>query len=336
MTPHQHKSITITDRSSIGDARRAATLMGERAGLREQESGRISLIAVELATNLFQHAAGGEIILRTLPAETAAGLEIIALDRGPGIADVRRCMADGYSSGGTRGCGLGAVQRLSTEFDIYSKQPAGTVVVSRVMRMDGNRQVETKFSAISIPAPGESECGDTWQVEEYNSEISAIVVDGLGHGPLAAEAASTALAVFGSGRFDTPLSYFEAAHSAMSTTRGAAIAFARINLSRRRLLYAGVGNIAGRIAGSGTRSQSLISHNGIVGTGVRKLQEFEYPCQYGDLLIMHSDGLSERWKLDDYPGLAQADTAAIAAVLYRDAKRGRDDATILVVRLQAN
>ena len=50
---------------------------------------------------------------------------------------------------------------------------------------------------------------------------------------------------------------------------------------------------------------------------------------------MHSDGLSARWKLDDYPGLAQADTGVVAAILYRDARRGRDDATILVARLQA-
>ena len=94
----------------------------------------VPLIVTELATNLFLHATGGEIIIRMLPVEVGSGIEIIALDRGPGIADVRRCMADGYSGGGTRGCGLGAVRRLSTEFDIYSTQPAGTVVMSRVLQ----------------------------------------------------------------------------------------------------------------------------------------------------------------------------------------------------------
>jgi anti-sigma regulatory factor (Ser/Thr protein kinase) len=336
MSEHQHKSIAITDRSSIGEARRLSLLMGERARMNEHELGRVPLIVTELATNLFLHAIGGEIIVRMLPAEMGPGLEIIALDRGPGIANVRRCMADGYSGGGTRGCGLGAVQRLSAEFDIYSAPPAGTVVVSRVVRMDGKRRVETKFSAISVPAPGESECGDAWQLQLNNNTLSAIVVDGLGHGALAATAASTALTVFATCRFDTPIGYFEAAHSPMSTTRGAAIAFAQIDLSRCRLHYAGVGNIAGRIASPGTSSRSLVSHNGIVGTAVRKLQQFDYQWQSGDLLIMHSDGLSDRWKLNDYPGLAQADTAVIAAILYRDAKRGRDDATILVARLQAN
>ena len=109
-----------------------SSLIGERARIKEFELGRVPLIVTELATNLLLHATGGEIIIRMLPVEVAPGLEIIALDRGPGIADLRRCMMDGYSGGGTRGCGLGAVRRLSTEFDIYSTQPAGTVVVSRV------------------------------------------------------------------------------------------------------------------------------------------------------------------------------------------------------------
>jgi hypothetical protein len=90
------------------------------------------------------------------------------------------------------------------------------------------------------------------------------------------------------------------------------------------------------VVGPAGLSQSLLSHNGIVGVEMRRPHQFEHPWQDGDLLIMHSDGLSERWNLIDYPGLAQADTAVIAAVLYRDAKRGRDDATILVARLNAN
>ncbi|MGA2411541.1 MAG: SpoIIE family protein phosphatase [Candidatus Binataceae bacterium] len=335
MTEHPHKAIAITDRSSIGEARRESLLISERAGMKEHERGRSSLIVTELATNLFLHAAGGEIIIRMLPAEMGPGLEMIALDRGPGIADLQRCMADGYSGGGTRGCGLGAVQRLSTEFDIYSAQPGGTVVVSRVQRMDGKPQAPAQFSAISIPAPGESECGDGWNLQLNGNTMSVIVADGLGHGPLAACAATTALAVFETGQFDTPVGYFETAHAPMSTTRGAAIAVAQIDLNRGRLHYAGVGNIAGRIASPGADSQSLLSHNGIVGTPVRKLHQFDYQWQRGDLLIMHSDGLSDRWKLNDYPGLARADTAVIAAVLYRDARRGRDDATVLVARLQS-
>jgi anti-sigma regulatory factor (Ser/Thr protein kinase) len=334
---HQQNSIVIADRSSIGEVRRISVQIGERARMRESDLGRVPLIVTELATNLLLYATGGEMIIRMLPLEAGHGVEIIALDRGPGIADLQRCMADGYSSGGTRGCGLGAVQRLSTEFDIYSVQPAGTVVMSRVRSIEAKSRPEPEFSAISVPAPGESECGDAWQLRIVEDGLTAIMVDGLGHGPLAANAAAEALAVFDGGGFDGPVSYFEAAHSPMSTTRGAAIAIAKVDLSKRNLQYAGVGNIAGSLIDMGmNKGRSLLSHNGIVGGAVRKLQQFDYGWQDGDLLIMHSDGLTDRWKLSDYPGLVRADTGVIAAVLYRDAKRGRDDDTILVARLKAS
>jgi anti-sigma regulatory factor (Ser/Thr protein kinase) len=334
---HPQRSIRITDRSSIGEARRVSSQIAERSRLAEVEVGRVSLIVTELATNLFLYAANGEIIIRMLPIEGTPGVEIIALDHGPGMADVQRCMMDGYSTGGTRGCGLGAVQRLSTAFDIYSTQPAGTIVMSRVLNIDSIARTQVEFSAISVPAPGETECGDAWQLQINDNNLAAVVVDGLGHGPLAAIAAAEALAVFGDGQFDAPARYFESAQAPLSTTRGAAIAFAQVDLCKQDLAYMGVGNIAGSLIGIGAnKSRSLPSHNGIVGLPVRKLQQFDFQWQDGDLLIMHSDGLNTRWKLADFPGIARADTAVIAALLYREAKRGNDDATVLVARLSSS
>jgi anti-sigma regulatory factor (Ser/Thr protein kinase) len=331
---HPQRSIRITDRSSIGEARRVSSQIAERSRLKEAELGRVPLIVTELATNLLLHATKGEIIIRMLPIEGNPGVEIIALDQGPGIADVQRCMTDGYSTGGTGGCGLGAVQRLSTVFDIYSTQPAGTIVVSRVLSIDRKPQAKAEFSAISVPAPGETECGDAWQLRINENTLAAIVVDGLGHGPLAAIAAAEALAVFGDGQFDAPASYFEAAESPLSTTRGAAIGFVHADLHQHSLAYMGVGNIAGSLIAFGAgKGRSLPSHNGIVGLPVRKLQQFDFQWQDGDLLILHSDGLTTRWNLADYPRLARTDTGVIAAALYRDARRGSDDATILVARL---
>jgi len=335
MVVHQQRLIAITDRSSIGEARRISSHMAELAQIKETGRGRVSLIATELATNLLLHAEGGELLIRVLPAEAGPGIETIALDRGPGIANLHLSMADGVSGGGTRGCGLGAVRRLSTGIEIYSTQPAGTVVVSRVRNVESKTRAQPQFSAICVPTPGESECGDAWQLRLDSGRFSAVVADGLGHGPLAASASSHAMEAFAARLFDSPCGYLEAAHSALHASRGAAIAIAQVDLGLYKLSYAGVGNIVGSIVNSSGKSRSLLSHNGIVGVEARKLQQFDYQWRDGDLLIMHSDGLSARWKLDDYPGLAQADTGVVAAILYRDARRGRDDATILVARLQA-
>jgi len=328
----------IEERSAIGEARRLSSKVAEVARLGESRRSKMELIVTELATNLTAHANGGEIILQLLHPDGGEGVEIIAIDRGPGIADLRNCLIDGYSKAGTRGCGLGAVKRLSDEFDIYSTQPQGTIVLSRLFRAKrALSRVGRPYAVISVPVAGETDCGDAWQVLHLNNGLAVVVIDGLGHGPLAAAAAAEAVEVFNRREFDNPIDYLEAAHGAMRATRGAAIGAAWADFSRHTLHHAGVGNISGSILDhGGVKRRSLVSFDGIVGSKIRKLQQFEYQWNRGDLLIMHSDGLSERWKLADYPGLAQADVSLIAAALYRDAKRARDDSTVLVARLQEN
>src|SRR5690348_7468410 len=107
----------VDDESKVGEVRRAAQAM---AGFEfdAQAAGRVAIVATELATNLLRHAGGGELLLQTLGIEGTAVVEMLALDRGPGMADVERCMMDGYSTIGTPGTGLGAVRRLADEFDI--------------------------------------------------------------------------------------------------------------------------------------------------------------------------------------------------------------------------
>jgi hypothetical protein len=97
------------------------------------------------------------------------------------------------------------------------------------------------------------------------------------------------------------------------------------------LRYAGVGNISGTLI-TDQQIRGLFSHNGILGVQVRKVQEFDYPWMEHSLLVMHSDGLATRWNLSEYVGLTQRHASVIAGVLYRDFKRGRDDATVVVLR----
>ena len=329
--------IPIDEQSAIGNARRISSKIAALAGLKESLRNNVPLVVTELATNLLRHAKDGEILIHVAPAGEGWAVEIIALDRGPGIADVPRALSDGYSRSGTRGCGLGAVRRLSTEFDIYSRQPSGTVVISRIFaRGRGKRAPRAHVSAICVPMPGEHLSGDAWQISLHENHFGAIVIDGLGHGPLASAAALRGIKVFDERSAITPHDYLESAHLAMQGSRGAAAAFARVDLARNSLQYAGIGNIAGRLADTrGHKTRSLISLDGIVGSQIRRVQQFDFPLSTDELLIMHSDGLSERWNLEDYPGLSQADVATITAVLYRDAKRGRDDATVLVARINS-
>jgi Stage II sporulation protein E (SpoIIE) len=158
-----------------------------------------------------------------------------------------------------------------------------------------------------------------------------MVADGLGHGPLAAQASLDAVRVFREHATRGPGEILERVHPALRATRGAAIGIAEVDFSGRSLRFAGVGNIAATIFANGT-SRSTVSQNGTVGHTMRRIQEFDYPFPSGALLVMHSDGLATHWQLGRYAGLEARHPALIAAVLYRDFTRERDDVTVLAAR----
>jgi hypothetical protein len=246
-----------------------------------------------------------------------------------------RCVEDNYSTRGTQGNGLGAVARQSQEFDLYSQVETGTVVMARISastRSPSASVIGPRFGVVCLPVQGETECGDAWRLSWGERSYSIMVVDGLGHGPLAAEASRAATDIYDKDPFCTPLASIGNIHSGLTGTRGAAVAAGLFDRERGVLRYAGIGNIYGSLLENGT-SRGLLSHNGTAGAQARKIQEMEYPWPPNALLVMHSDGLQSRWQLDRYPGIAASHPGVIAGVLYRDFQRGRDDATIVVVSL---
>jgi anti-sigma regulatory factor (Ser/Thr protein kinase) len=319
----------VTEASQVGEARRAAAALTARLGFGETEAGKVAIVVTEAAGNLVKHARGGEILLRSLERDGVAGLEILALDRGPGMTDVGRCFRDGFSTAGTPGTGLGAIRRLSSFADIHSTLPTGTALLARLWSGPApGPPAGLRVGAVTVPVAGEEVCGDAWAVEQDAGRTVLLVVDGLGHGPCAADAARDAVRVFRENASLAPAEILRAIHLALRSTRGAAVAVAAVDLTEETVHYAGVGNIAGTIL-SGGAMRSLVSHNGTVGHEARKFQEFAYPFPADATLVMHSDGLASRWGLEPYPGLALRDPALIAGVLYRDFRRGRDDVTVL-------
>jgi hypothetical protein len=177
--------------------------------------------------------------------------------------------------------------------------------------------------------PGPS--GDGWATGNEPGRCLAMVVDGLGHGPLAKEAADEAEAVFKENIRLSPARMVEAMHHALRHTRGAAVAIAEISPSKRMVTFAGVGNISGLILAP-EGNKSMVSYNGTAGGEITRIREFIYPWPDGATLIMHSDGIKSHWSLEDYPGLIRKHPSLIAGVLWRDYSRGNDDATVLVAK----
>ena len=326
--------VAIDDSSQIGEARRTAGAVALVAGLTETDAGKFALIATEAATNITKHASRGEIVLRSIGGQGLRAADLIAIDAGPGITDLDRALTDGYSTAGSPGHGLGAMARLATDFDIFTGAGVGTVLAARVESGRAPTAPRAAFDVgvVRVPKRGESECGDAWgMVSDDDGRATFTVADGLGHGSFAAEASRRAVELAGEHPTEQPAAVLGVIHAGLRATRGAAVAVAEVTRDAATVRFAGLGNISAALVGP-TASKSLVSHNGIAGHEMRKIQEFTYDWPPEALLVMHSDGISARWDLGRYPGLAQRHPSVVAGVLYRDFSRGRDDALIVVVR----
>jgi anti-sigma regulatory factor (Ser/Thr protein kinase) len=322
----------VRDTSQIGEARRLALDLAVREKFDETQAGRLALVVTELAANLVKHAGGGAIIVDRFDDVDGTGIEALSLDKGPGMVDVQQCLRDGFSTAGSRGEGLGAVSRQSTRFGVFSRPGQGTVVMARCRgKQRGAPRTRSEIGAVLAPYPGETECGDAWAFAASEPGETVLVADGSGHGALAARASERAVEAFvENAPRDLPV-LGATLHRALASTRGAAIGLARVDRRQRQIRYLGVGNIAGSVLSGGVMKR-MVSHNGTAGHVAPRLSEFIYPFEGSPLLILHSDGLGTRWDLSAYLGLAHLHPSLIAGVLYRDHRRGRDDASVVVLR----
>ncbi len=320
--------VAVDELSQAGEARRMATTIAQRIALDGDTVGRVALVATELATNLARHARDGEILLRALEDGVQPGVELIAIDRAPGISDLPRAFEDGYSTAGSSGEGLGAAKRLSNAFDVLSEPGKGTIIRVEIWARDPVPR-PFEIGAISVAHPTEESPGDAWAFRPGTPRIGLVVTDGLGHGPDAAAAALESIRVFND-RERGPAECIEVMHRVLAPTRGAAVARVEIDLQRRVVTWASVGNVVATIWSQG-KVRNLIAHDGTVGHNARKIEEYAYPWTDDAILVVTTDGIG-RFDLDAHPGLIAHHPGVIAAAIYREARRPRDDATVVVVR----
>lgn len=106
---------------------RAATLV---LGFKLVDQTKIVTAASELARNTLVYGRGGTMTLEFVVRDRRKGLRMIFEDQGPGIADLKLAMTDGYTTGSGLGMGLSGAKRLVSEFDIVSRVGEGTRVTA--------------------------------------------------------------------------------------------------------------------------------------------------------------------------------------------------------------
>lgn len=325
--------LAVTDSLGCSAAQRSARLMAFSLGFPDSVAEEIVLAVAELASNLVKHAGSGMLTLRPVVTPPHGGIEIEATDRGPGIPDIEKSFADGYSTAGSLGYGLGSVNRLMDEVEISSTPGAGTRVScrrwlhSQRLRETVNPWDAAVFTRALDHAPAN---GDAFIIRHSAEGLLTGVIDGLGHGEFAQRAALAAQQYVHS-HCSQPLDkIFAGAARACRGTRGVVMALARFP-SATQLQFASLGNIEVRAWCADTRINFALKR-GILGVEDLNVHTQEFPWHPSWLLVLHTDGLRSRWQWSDFPAIEQQSAHQVASTLMRSLATDRDDATILAVR----
>jgi anti-sigma regulatory factor (Ser/Thr protein kinase) len=339
-TPAAHRRFRIEAEEDVGVLRRA--VRAQAVGLPGLAEGEAELVATELATNILRHAGGGYVLTRA----GVGGVEMIAVDRGPGLPmAVREVLAapriaPSATVAGRAGLGVGlaSVRRRAKVFD-YHSDDRGTVILVRLGMMGAKGA--WVWGGVNVPLGGEGPSGDAFAIAA-DGRLCAVLVDGIGHGPDAAVAAHAAIVALentsrwaddGTGPEEWLTGFITGAHHGLRGTRGAVLGACVVDPDAGRAVFCGIGNITGRVHTTAA-SPHLVSHPGTLGAeqSPPRIRPVSYPWNAATTLIMASDGIDTRWEPADHPGLTRRHPTVIAAVLHRDHARGRDDAAMLVVR----
>jgi anti-sigma regulatory factor (Ser/Thr protein kinase)/serine/threonine protein phosphatase PrpC len=328
--------IPVLQSSDVSVARQAVRAMARALGFDEQVNEEVAIAVSELAWNLVKHARDGRLTLTALRERERAGIQIESVDSGPGIADVEQAVTDGFSTVGTLGSGLGAVNRLMDEFDITSDPQDGgstRIICRRWKRVDtpGVISCPLEFGAATRPYPLKTVNGDAFVIEQWGESALGAVIDGVGHGEPAHQAAQTARDYVES-HLDQPFkAIFSGVGRACRATQGVVMALARFDWRQARLTFASVGNVEARVFGSLNKLNFFI-RRGIIGLNAPGPMVTEHHWDPNDLLVLHSDGLKAHWDWNDYAHLAKESATVIAQHLLQRLAKDDDDATVLVVK----
>ncbi|WP_028812863.1 SpoIIE family protein phosphatase [Streptomyces flavidovirens] len=332
--------VPIDHYSAVHLAAATTRSLAEQCRLPGAMPDRAAVIASELASNLDKHARDGALYIQPLPL--GGGLEILAVDRGPGMHELHRCLTDGYTTTGTMGAGLGAVTRIATDFTIRTNTGAdtgtvtgtntetGTLACARIALPDRAQAARQEVGLVCLPADRELHCGDACAVVDTDEVRTAIVIDGLGHGPHAAEAAQTALRSFHA-VVDRPLPHvLTAIHRSLRRTRGAAVGLLRLEPERAE--YCGVGNVRAVALSPHQVHHRLTGRPGVVGWNIPAPQSHYFPLDAGTTAVLHSDGIDSRWTHTPSRFLLRLPPSLLVGAVAHGHRSTRDDAAVLAAR----
>ena len=318
-------------RSDVAPARNLARTAAQGLGFASEACEEIALVASELATNLVKYTPGGSLTLTPIVGPERMGLQIESKDAGPGIANIRQALTDGFSTSGSLGVGLGSVNRLTDEFDLQSRPGSGTHLTCRKWiraRPTASKDCPLDFGVASRGKTDPN--GDDFLVKKWEGFALIGLIDGCGHGQRAHQAARTARHYVES-HFDLPLeAIFAGTERACHGSRGVVMALARFDWEAATLTFGSIGNIEARLL-KGDTPLPFIVRRGILGAHAPRPVVATIPWDPSNILVLHTDGLTSHWSATQFKPLWGKPADEIARELLRALGKTLDDATALVV-----
>lgn len=328
----------INGESSVYLLRSRLRAVSRRMGFHDTQREHMELVCNEIVTNQSKYAGGRGVVQLWEQSGQPQRLHIFALDHGPGIADLPSALADGYTSSGTLGKGLGTIQRVSDHCDFYTL-PDGVAPGAPWHGM----AVWAQFRAGSAPPSPAYQSGiylRAYQDAIHNGDLTCtdlsdrhharwLHLDGLGHGEEAAAGVHNACEPFEESA--TPADTLSRLSKQLQGTRGAVAIACDIDFDNGHGQICGVGDMSAYLISHSSR-RSLSFSPGILGHSHRhfEMQEFEIP-QHA-VMLTTSDGIRKSWDAASFPGLWRTHPQLIAFFLGEVIGRNNDDKSIFAIR----
>lgn len=297
----------------------------------------LDIIVSEMTSNLHKHAVDGEILAGVFEENGNQYVELISIDNGPGMHEPHKMIEDGFSSVSSMGIGLGSIKRLSNQFDFYSMNDWGTIILTRVY----NKAVEqdllltpkVTIRPLVVTMPGQIKSGDGTYYTVTQQHFKLLVADGLGHGEEANFAVMEAVKAFKECTDHSPSRILKYIHEAIRKTRGIVCSIVVFDFESNIWKMAGVGNISTRMSNF-LRIKNQMSYNGTIGHNMLSgINDHQTKLEDYDQVTLCSDGINPRWDIGKFTGIGRCDLSIQAAAIYKDFAGKTDDMSVVIAKI---
>ncbi len=330
------ESIAVLDEASVSVVRQRVRREGAALGLSQPALGSIVNVASELGHNQLAHARGGRIAIRRIERSATPGIEIVAADRGDGVAaptDALRAVRrpSWPNARASLGVGLAAVVELADELDFDVRIGEGSCIWARKFARPVARRREV--GVYGRPYPGEETSGDDGIFVRSDEDLLVGLADGLGHGSQAREASAAAVKTLRRSALQRIGRILEDCHDALHETRGAVMALARIPEPGDDMQAAAVGNVSLHAYGPANR-RHVVGSSFVLGSRGRqpRISVEDHPLGNRDVVVLFSDGIFTRADIGAEVDLLREHPIIIAHQVVDRFARDNDDALVLVAR----